>query len=42
VILKSARVGPLTRILRGLADGLEVPAAGGLRLAIDRDPVSLL
>ena len=42
VILKSEKVGPLTRLLRGLADGLEVPAAGGLRLAIDRDPVALL
>jgi len=42
VILKSEKVAPLTRLLRGLADGLEVPAAGGLRLAIDRDPVALL
>ena len=42
VILKSAQPAPLTRLLGGLVDGVEVPAAGALRLAVDRDPVALL
>ena len=42
VILKSAQAAPLTRLLAGLVDGVEVPAAGAMRLAVDRDPVALL
>ncbi|MEK0430985.1 MAG: hypothetical protein RL139_789 [Gemmatimonadota bacterium] len=42
VILKSNRPAPLTRLLRGLVEGVEVPAAGAMRLAVDRDPVALL
>lgn len=42
VVLKSAAPAPLTRLLRGLMTGVEVPAAHELRLVVDRDPVSLL
>lgn len=42
VILKSARPVPLTRLLRGLVEGVDVPTSGGIRLAVDRDPVALL
>jgi len=42
VILKSAQAAPLTRLLAGLVDGVEVPTAGAMRLAVDRDPVALL
>ncbi|HRQ78323.1 MAG TPA: primosomal protein N' [Gemmatimonadaceae bacterium] len=42
VLLKSERQAPLTRLLRGLLTGLEVPAKHDLRLVADRDPVSLL
>lgn len=42
VLLKSERQAPLTRLLRGLLTGLEVPARHDLRLVADRDPVSLL
>lgn len=42
VLLKSVQPGPLTRLLRGLLSGVEVPAKHDLRLVADRDPVSLL
>lgn len=42
VLLKSERQAPLTRLLKGLLGGLEVPARHDLRLVADRDPVSLL
>lgn len=42
VLLKSERQAPLTRLLRGLLTGVEVPARHDLRLVADRDPVSLL
>jgi primosomal protein N' (replication factor Y) len=42
VVLKSTQQGPLTRILRGLLTGVEVPSAHDLRLVADRDPVTLL
>ena len=42
VLLKSERQAPLTRLLRGLLTGIEVPAPHDLRLVADRDPVSLL
>jgi primosomal protein N' (replication factor Y) len=41
-ILKSSAPAPLTRLIRGLMSGVEVPAAGEMRLVVDRDPVSLL
>jgi primosomal protein N' (replication factor Y) len=41
-VLKSAAPAPLTRLLRGLMTGVEVPAAHDIRLVADRDPVSLL
>lgn len=41
-ILKSSRSAPLTRLIRGLMTGVEVPSAGEMRLVVDRDPVSLL
>ena len=42
VILKSMQSAPLTRLIRGLMTGVEVPSAGEMRLVVDRDPVSLL
>ena len=42
VVLKSSAPAPLTRLLRGLMTGVDVPAAHDLRLVADRDPVSLL
>jgi primosomal protein N' (replication factor Y) len=42
IVLKSAAPAPLTRLLRGLMSGVDVPAAHDLRLVADRDPVSLL
>ncbi len=42
VILKSVAPAPLTRLLRGLMTGVEVPAAHEMRLVADRDPVALL
>jgi primosomal protein N' (replication factor Y) len=42
VILKSAAPAPLTRLLRGLMTGVDVPGTAELRLVVDRDPVSLL
>jgi primosomal protein N' (replication factor Y) len=42
VVLKSVQQAPLTRLLRGLLTGVDVPAAHDLRLVADRDPVSLL
>ncbi|MBX3133636.1 MAG: primosomal protein N' [Gemmatimonadaceae bacterium] len=41
-VLKSAQPAALTRLLRGLMTGLDVPAQHDLRLVADRDPVSLL
>jgi hypothetical protein len=41
-VLKSAAQAPLTRLLKGLLTGVEVPAANDLRLVADRDPVALL
>jgi primosomal protein N' (replication factor Y) len=41
-VLKSAAQAPLTRLLKGLLTGVEVPAAHDLRLVADRDPVALL
>ena len=41
-ILKSGKPAPLTRLLRGLLRGVEVPRVGEMRLVVDRDPVSLL
>ncbi|MBX7120158.1 MAG: primosomal protein N' [Gemmatimonadaceae bacterium] len=41
-ILKSGAPAPLTRLLRGLMTGVDVPAAHEMRLVVDRDPVSLL
>ena len=41
-IVKTRAPGPLTRLLRGLLGGIEVPSAGEMRLVVDRDPVSLL
>jgi primosomal protein N' (replication factor Y) len=42
VLLKSERQAPLTRLLRGLLSGMDIPAQHDLRLVADRDPVSLL
>lgn len=43
VVIKSSTPAPLTRILRGLLTGVEVPSnAHDLRLVADRDPVTLL
>ena len=41
-ILKSGQPAPLTRLIRGLMTGVDVPGAGEMRLVVDRDPVSLL
>ena len=42
VVIKSTTPAPLTRILRGLLTGVEVPTVHDLRLVADRDPVTLL
>jgi len=42
VVIKSSTPAPLTRLLRGLLTGVEVPSAHDLRLVADRDPVTLL
>jgi primosomal protein N' (replication factor Y) len=42
VVLKSVNQAPLTRLVRGLLTGVDVPAQHELRLIADRDPVSLL
>lgn len=41
-ILKSHTPAPLTRLIRGLMTGIDVPTHAELRLVVDRDPVSLL
>jgi primosomal protein N' (replication factor Y) len=41
-VIKSEQPAPLTRILRGLMKGMEIPSPYELRLVVDRDPVSLL
>jgi primosomal protein N' (replication factor Y) len=41
-IVKSARVSPLTRVLRGLMGGVSLPSTHDMRLVVDRDPVALL
>ena len=42
VVLKSEHPAKLTRLLRGLLTGIEVPNAHDMRLVVDRDPVTLL
>lgn len=42
VVLKSQGQAALTRLLRGLLTGIDVPKQHELRLIADRDPVSLL
>jgi primosomal protein N' (replication factor Y) len=42
VVIKSSTQAPLTRLLRGLLTGVEVPNVHDLRLVADRDPVTLL
>jgi len=42
LFIKSAHPGPLTRIVRFLLEHFPVPASHDLRLAVDRDPVTVL
>jgi primosomal protein N' (replication factor Y) len=42
LLLKSAEAGPLTRVARYFAMRFPVPKGGGMRVGVDRDPVSLL
>ena len=42
LMLKSSQPAALTRVGRHLAERLEVPSRGQLRIVVDRDPVSLL
>jgi primosomal protein N' (replication factor Y) (superfamily II helicase) len=42
VLLKSDHPGMLSRVVRYLAERYPVPAQSGLRVSVDRDPVSLL
>ena len=42
VLLKSDRAPDLTRLARYLVRRFPIPASGGLRMALDRDPVALL
>ena len=42
LVLKSAHAGDMTRILRYFAERFDVPNVAHMRIAIDRDPVSLL
>jgi primosomal protein N' (replication factor Y) len=42
ILLKSEQPSALGAIARGVVEGFEIPARHQLRLAIDRDPVSLL
>ncbi|HUF30684.1 MAG TPA: primosomal protein N' [Gemmatimonadaceae bacterium] len=42
VVLKSEHAGALGSLARALLERFEVPARHGLRIAVDRDPVSLL
>lgn len=41
-VIKTPLAARLTRLLKGLALGFDLPAAHEMRLVIDRDPVSLL
>ena len=41
-LLKAEHPAELTRVLRYFAERFPVPKTGGMRLAIDRDPVALL
>ena len=42
LVLKSAHAGDMTRVLRYFAEHFPVPNVAQMRVAIDRDPVSLL
>jgi len=42
LLVKAEHVGPMTAVLRYLAEKFEVPSRGEMRIAIDRDPVQLL
>ncbi|MDE3053112.1 MAG: primosomal protein N', partial [Gemmatimonadota bacterium] len=42
LLLKAEQPGPLTRVSRYFASRFPVPAAHGLRITVDRDPVTLL
>ena len=42
LLLRTAHAGALTRLARGFLTRFDVPARHGLRVAFDRDPVSLL
>jgi primosomal protein N' (replication factor Y) len=42
LLLKSEHAGRLTQVARYFAERLKVPSRGGLRVIVDRDPVSLL
>lgn len=42
VVVKSGAQQPLTRLLRGLMLGFDVPGTAEMRLVVDRDPVALL
>ncbi len=42
LLLKAGEAGPLTRVSRYFASRFPVPANFGLRIIVDRDPVSLL
>jgi primosomal protein N' (replication factor Y) len=42
LLLKAEQAGPLTRVSRYFASRFPVPKGGGMRLTVDRDPVSLL
>jgi primosomal protein N' (replication factor Y) len=42
VLLKSEHAGALGSVARALLDRYDVPARHGLRIAVDRDPISLL
>jgi primosomal protein N' (replication factor Y) (superfamily II helicase) len=42
LLLKADQAGPLTRVTRYFASRFPVPSSFGLRIIVDRDPVSLL
>ena len=42
LLLKAEQAGPLTRVARYFASRFPVPSTYGLRITVDRDPVSLL
>ena len=41
-LIKAGNAGDLTRVARYFADRYDVPSREGVRVVIDRDPVSLL